>query len=117
MAIKDEGTFHLKQAARDMLKRLGSKRSQQIGWRDMWAFVTIKGHSPSSSAKGKGAYASGMLGRVPNIHFNLLMILISLDFRMIDVKASVNCIQSVSQLITHQISSFYLEVDLNENHF
>ncbi len=42
-AIKDEGTFHLKQAARDMLKRLGSKRSQQIGWRDMWAFVTIKG--------------------------------------------------------------------------
>lgn len=26
-----------------MLGRLGSKRSQQIGWRDMWAFVTIKG--------------------------------------------------------------------------
>lgn len=43
MTIKDEGTFHLKQAARDMLARLGSKRSQQIGWRDMWAFVTIKG--------------------------------------------------------------------------
>jgi len=65
MAIKDEGTFHLKQAARDMLRRLGSKRSQHIGWRDMWAFVTIKGPSPSSSpAAGprKGAFSSGMLG-------------------------------------------------------
>jgi len=69
MAIKDEGTFHLKQAARDMLRRLGSKRSQQIGWRDMWAFVAIKGPSPSNKAAAgaasgdrKGAYASGMLG-------------------------------------------------------
>ena len=30
MAIKDEGTFHLKQAARDMLRRLGSKRSKTV---------------------------------------------------------------------------------------
>ena len=43
MCVKDEGTFHMKQAARDMLGRLGSKRSLQMGWRDMWAFVTIKG--------------------------------------------------------------------------
>ena len=65
MAIKDEGTFHLKQAARDMLRRLGSKRSQQIGWRDMWAFVTIKGSSPSTAVGGgtrKAGFATGMLG-------------------------------------------------------
>ncbi|XP_049805744.1 protein O-linked-mannose beta-1,2-N-acetylglucosaminyltransferase 1-like isoform X1 [Schistocerca nitens] len=42
-AIKDEGTFQMKQPARDLLRRLGSKRSQVIGWRDMWAMVTQKG--------------------------------------------------------------------------
>ncbi|CAB3383749.1 Hypothetical predicted protein [Cloeon dipterum] len=40
---KDEGTFQMKQPARDLLKRLGSRRSQAIGWRDMWAMVTKKG--------------------------------------------------------------------------
>ena len=53
MCIKDEGTFHLKQAAREMLGRLGSKRSPNIGWRDMWAFVTIKGKSGNSAALGE----------------------------------------------------------------
>jgi len=33
----------MKQPARDLLKRLGSKRAQVIGWRDMWAMVTQKG--------------------------------------------------------------------------
>ncbi|XP_046405731.1 protein O-linked-mannose beta-1,2-N-acetylglucosaminyltransferase 1-like isoform X2 [Ischnura elegans] len=42
-AIKDEGTFQMKQPARDLLKRLGSKRAQVIGWRDMWAMVIHKG--------------------------------------------------------------------------
>ncbi|XP_063220373.1 protein O-linked-mannose beta-1,2-N-acetylglucosaminyltransferase 1-like isoform X2 [Bacillus rossius redtenbacheri] len=41
-AIKDEGTFQMKQPARDLLKRLGSRRAQMIGWRDMWAMVTQK---------------------------------------------------------------------------
>ena len=41
--IKDEGTFQMKQAARDLLKRLGSKRVSHLGWRDMWAMVTVKG--------------------------------------------------------------------------
>merc|ERR1712088_1168032 len=49
MAIKDEGTFHLKQATRDLLTRLGSKRAYQMGWRDMWAFVTLKGSSTHKS--------------------------------------------------------------------
>ncbi|KAH9517958.1 Protein O-linked-mannose beta-1,2-N-acetylglucosaminyltransferase 1 [Dermatophagoides farinae] len=41
-AIKDEGTFQLKKTARDFLTRLGSKRAQDIGWRDMWAMVIQK---------------------------------------------------------------------------
>lgn len=47
-AVKDEGTFQMKQAARDLLKRMGSKRSFQIGWRDMWCFVVRKGIHPES---------------------------------------------------------------------
>lgn len=42
-AIKDEGTFQMKQAARDLLRRMGSKRAGQIGWRDMWSMVVRKG--------------------------------------------------------------------------
>jgi hypothetical protein len=41
--FQDEGTFQMKQPARDLLKRLGSKRAQVIGWRDMWAMITQKG--------------------------------------------------------------------------
>ncbi|GAB6028767.1 hypothetical protein CHUAL_004583 [Chamberlinius hualienensis] len=41
--IKDEGTFQMKQQARDLLKRLGSQKANLIGWRDMWALVTQKG--------------------------------------------------------------------------
>lgn len=41
-AIKDEGSFQLKKAARDLLTRMGSHRAQQLGWRDMWAMVVQK---------------------------------------------------------------------------
>nr|XP_027198225.1 protein O-linked-mannose beta-1,2-N-acetylglucosaminyltransferase 1-like [Dermatophagoides pteronyssinus] len=41
-AIKDEGSFQLKKTARDFLTRLGSKRAQDIGWRDMWTMVIQK---------------------------------------------------------------------------
>ncbi|OTF82796.1 hypothetical protein BLA29_012296, partial [Euroglyphus maynei] len=49
-AIKDEGTFQMKQAARDLLKRMGSKRSHQIGWRDMWCFVVRKNSQDTSES-------------------------------------------------------------------
>lgn len=42
-AIKDEGTFHLKNEAKQVLTELGSESAQSLYWRDMWAFVTIKG--------------------------------------------------------------------------
>uniref|UniRef100_A0A6A7G3Y6 Protein O-linked-mannose beta-1,2-N-acetylglucosaminyltransferase 1 n=1 Tax=Hirondellea gigas TaxID=1518452 RepID=A0A6A7G3Y6_9CRUS len=42
-AIKDEGTYNLKSNAREALRKLGSTRVDELGWRDMWAFVTVKG--------------------------------------------------------------------------
>lgn len=33
----------MKQPARELLKRLGSKKAHVIGWRDMWAMATQKG--------------------------------------------------------------------------
>jgi beta-1,2-N-acetylglucosaminyltransferase len=42
-AIKDEGTFQLRGPARRLLARLGSAVAAQVGWRDMWALVAVKG--------------------------------------------------------------------------
>uniref|UniRef100_A0A3Q4GRU6 Protein O-linked-mannose beta-1,2-N-acetylglucosaminyltransferase n=1 Tax=Neolamprologus brichardi TaxID=32507 RepID=A0A3Q4GRU6_NEOBR len=41
--IKDEGTFHLKDAAKNLLKSLGSQVSLNLSWRDMWTLVVKKG--------------------------------------------------------------------------
>ncbi|XP_053709483.1 protein O-linked-mannose beta-1,2-N-acetylglucosaminyltransferase 1 isoform X2 [Synchiropus splendidus] len=41
--IKDEGTFHLKDAAKNLLKGLGSQVSLSLSWRDMWTLVVKKG--------------------------------------------------------------------------
>ncbi|XP_037086443.1 LOW QUALITY PROTEIN: protein O-linked-mannose beta-1,2-N-acetylglucosaminyltransferase 1-like [Pollicipes pollicipes] len=43
LVIKDEGTFQLKQPARELLTRLGSQAAADLAWRDMWAMVVIKG--------------------------------------------------------------------------
>uniref|UniRef100_A0A8D3AZJ8 Protein O-linked-mannose beta-1,2-N-acetylglucosaminyltransferase n=1 Tax=Scophthalmus maximus TaxID=52904 RepID=A0A8D3AZJ8_SCOMX len=41
--IKDEGTFHLKDAAKNLLKSLGSQAALSLSWRDMWTLVVKKG--------------------------------------------------------------------------
>ncbi|XP_034780542.2 protein O-linked-mannose beta-1,2-N-acetylglucosaminyltransferase 1-like isoform X2 [Acipenser ruthenus] len=41
--IKDEGSFHLKEAAKTLLKGLGSQVSLSLSWRDMWTLVVKKG--------------------------------------------------------------------------
>ncbi|KAG9461019.1 hypothetical protein GDO78_018435 [Eleutherodactylus coqui] len=41
--VKDEGSFHLKDTAKNLLKSLGSQVAAGLGWRDMWAFVVKKG--------------------------------------------------------------------------
>lgn len=40
---QDEGTFHLKDAAKNLLKSLGSQVSLSLSWRDMWTLVVKKG--------------------------------------------------------------------------
>lgn len=52
-AILDEGTLELKKNARDLLRdEYGSRDGSLIGWRDMWAMVTVKGppSSPTTSS-------------------------------------------------------------------
>lgn len=45
----------MKQAARDLIKRLGSQHVQIIGWRDMWAMVTQKGGKMFGETYSKSA--------------------------------------------------------------
>lgn len=45
---QDEGTFHLKDAAKNLLKSLGSQVSLNLSWRDMWTLVVKKGGSKLS---------------------------------------------------------------------
>ena len=40
--IQDEGTFQMKSQARKLLKRMGSGRALDLGWRDTWCFVAQK---------------------------------------------------------------------------
>ncbi|XP_048716991.1 protein O-linked-mannose beta-1,2-N-acetylglucosaminyltransferase 1 isoform X1 [Caretta caretta] len=42
-SIKDEGSFHLKDSAKSLLKSLGSQVASSLSWRDMWSFVGKKG--------------------------------------------------------------------------
>ncbi|XP_021539537.1 protein O-linked-mannose beta-1,2-N-acetylglucosaminyltransferase 1 isoform X2 [Neomonachus schauinslandi] len=41
--VKDEGSFHLKDTAKALLRSLGSQAGPALGWRDTWAFVGCKG--------------------------------------------------------------------------
>lgn len=42
LAIKDEGTYHMKQPLRNALQQLGSLQSQIVSWRDQWVLVVQK---------------------------------------------------------------------------
>lgn len=41
--VQDEGSFSLKTPCKTMLQSLGSDRAFDLGWRDMWAMITVKG--------------------------------------------------------------------------
>lgn len=45
----------MKRMARDLLKRLGSEKSEMLGWRDMWAMVTRKGEKSYGESFSKSA--------------------------------------------------------------
>jgi len=40
---QDEGSFELRNEARQQLAQLGSDWAMELGWRDMWAFIAKKG--------------------------------------------------------------------------
>lgn len=53
--ILDEGSFHLKKVAKDLLKeQYGSKECTALGWRDMWVMVTMKGGATPTTTKALG---------------------------------------------------------------
>ena len=41
--VRDEGSFHLKDTARVLLRSLGSQAGPALGWRVTWAFVGRRG--------------------------------------------------------------------------
>lgn len=43
VSFQDEGSFHLKDTAKNVLKSLGSQVAPFLSWRDMWTFVGKKG--------------------------------------------------------------------------
>lgn len=43
VCFQDEGSFHLKDTAKNVLKSLGSQVAPFLSWRDMWTFVGKKG--------------------------------------------------------------------------
>lgn len=46
--FQDEGSFHLKDTAKNVLKSLGSQVAPFLSWRDMWTFVGKKGGESST---------------------------------------------------------------------
>ncbi|XP_062853161.1 protein O-linked-mannose beta-1,2-N-acetylglucosaminyltransferase 1 [Trichomycterus rosablanca] len=56
--IKDEGTFHLKDAAKNLLKGLGSQVAATLSWRDMWTLVVKKGGQVYGEKHSKSAALS-----------------------------------------------------------
>ena len=41
--FQDEGSFQLRNEARQQLAQLGSDWAMELGWRDMWAFIAKNG--------------------------------------------------------------------------
>ncbi|KAL3870054.1 hypothetical protein ACJMK2_042671 [Sinanodonta woodiana] len=57
-AIKDEGTFQMKKPAREFLTNMGSEYVEGLNWRDMWAFITVKGGKKIAEGHSKSASLS-----------------------------------------------------------
>lgn len=59
--MQDEGSFHLKDTAKSLLKSLGSQVAASLGWRDMWTFVGKKG-GERAAMDGSASPAPGNTG-------------------------------------------------------
>lgn len=67
-ALQDEGTFHLKDAAKNLLKSLGSQVSLNLSWRDMWTLVVKKG--------GRGVNLRVLSLYLPDVYYSFCLHLI-----------------------------------------
>lgn len=74
LSPQDEGTFQMKNGGRDALRRLGSTHAHELGWRDMWAMVAVKGgrvygeqlaHSPDFNTWGSAVMLRAEVPLVP----------------------------------------------------
>ncbi|XP_047739737.1 protein O-linked-mannose beta-1,2-N-acetylglucosaminyltransferase 1 isoform X2 [Hyalella azteca] len=69
-ALKDEGSYNLRGGVRTALAQLGSTKSRDLSWRDMWACVTIKpGPRVEPSSPQVEIIADISHNEVLNIHY------------------------------------------------
>jgi len=50
--LQDEGSLHLGTEARRQIAQLGSDFVTDLGWRDMWAFIAMKGGTVTDCDRG-----------------------------------------------------------------
>ncbi|XP_019858766.1 PREDICTED: protein O-linked-mannose beta-1,2-N-acetylglucosaminyltransferase 1-like [Amphimedon queenslandica] len=68
--ILDEGTFSLKDQAKDAIEKLGSRLVKSLKWRYTWGFVTIKGDRTLAEDIGRSD-SLGTWGPQLNMHVNV----------------------------------------------
>lgn len=75
-AVLDEGSSHLEREARKVISSLGSKSVSSLGFREMWAFVTVKGGKPIGEAiqAKQGEHFSDEWAPDVNLRINLPLI-------------------------------------------
>lgn len=91
-AIKDEASFKLHSAARQLLHRLGSRWASQISWRDMWAMITYS----QPFAAGTFDLSSGIAAA----EFKPMRSAIKIDHHT--VHASKSMAEQLSRRLQHQ---------------
>ncbi|XP_068131329.1 cell migration-inducing and hyaluronan-binding protein [Hyperolius riggenbachi] len=67
VAVNDEGSRHLDDAARKIMTKLGSRHFLRLGFRHPWSFITVKG-DPSSSVEDYVDYHGSRGSAVARVH-------------------------------------------------
>ncbi|XP_063781884.1 cell migration-inducing and hyaluronan-binding protein [Pseudophryne corroboree] len=67
VAVNDEGSRHLDDAAKKVMTKLGSKHFLHLGFRHPWSFITVKG-DPSSSVEDHVEYQGNRGSAVARVH-------------------------------------------------
>ncbi|KAM4039272.1 cell migration-inducing and hyaluronan-binding protein isoform 1-T2 [Anomaloglossus baeobatrachus] len=67
VAVNDEGSRHLDDAAKKVMTKLGSRHFLHLGFRHPWSFITVKG-DPSSSVEDHVEYKGSRGSAVTRVH-------------------------------------------------